>query len=171
MEIHIKKSWRKTLSLRFDRKWIVQVHAPMFVTQRQINTFIEKHKDWIEKQKEKRKESVLDTSKISLYKQQAKELIIPRVHEYADKYGFVFHAIKITSAMTRWGSCTSKKNLNFTYRLVLAPEFVRDYVIVHELCHLRQMNHSKKFWSEVAKIMPDYKLAEKWLRENGGTIS
>ena len=79
--------------------------------------------------------------------------------------------MKITSAKTRWGSCTSKRNLNFTYRLILAPQKVIDYVIVHELCHLRQMNHSKKFWDEVATIMPDYKVQEHWLKEHGASIS
>jgi len=157
--------------MRFDRAGVLQVKAPLFMANRQIQDFIEKHKMWIETQQSKRQTSKLDPKKKEHYKKLARESIPPRVADFADRYGFTYNSIKITSAMTRWGSCTSKKNLNFTYRLALAPDFVRDYVIVHELCHLRQMNHSRKFWAEVGRIMPDYKLAEKWLKQNGGSIS
>lgn len=170
-EIVIQKSLRRSISMRFDRKGILQVKAPVFMTQGQIQSFIEKNQDWIRKQQAKKQDSRLEPEKIEHYKKLARETIPARVAEFATEYGFIYNSIKITSAMTRWGSCTSKKNLNFTYRLVLAPEFVRDYVIVHELCHLRQMNHSKKFWNEVAGIMPEYKIAEKWLKENGASIS
>ena len=165
-EIKIIRQNRKTLSLKVDKEGNIIVKAPRYVFKKTIDNFIEKNTSWIEKQREKKQNSILDPSKISEYKKEAKQIIIPRVQEFAQKYGFTYNSIKITSAMTRWGSCTSKKNLNFTYRLALAPERVRDYVIVHELCHLRQMNHSKKFWSEVASIMPDYKDQEKWLKEN-----
>jgi len=141
------------------------------MTRGQIQNFIDKHREWIEKQQSKKQDSVLDPQKIPHYKKLARETIPPRVAEFAEKYGFEYNSIKITSAMTRWGSCTSKRNLNFTYRLALAPEEVRDYVIVHELCHLRQMNHSRKFWKEVSDIMPDYKIREKWLKEHGASIS
>ncbi len=74
--------------------------------------------------------------------------------ELAEQYGFRYNSVKITSAKTRWGSCTSKQHLNFSYRLIMTPRDCIDYVIIHELCHLRQMNHSTKFWKEVAAIMP-----------------
>jgi len=170
-EINIKKSFRKSISMRFDRKGVLQVRAPVFMTKGQIHQFIEKNQSWIEEQKSKIQNSTLDPSKITEYKQLAKRTIPPRVQEFAEKYGFSYNTIKITSAQTRWGSCTSRKNLNFTYRLALAPQEVIDYVIVHELCHLRQMNHSSKFWSEVSAIMPDYKDQERWLKENGASIS
>lgn len=170
-EIVIKKSFRKSLSMRFDRKGILQIKAPVFATKWQIQSFIDKNKDWIEKQQAKKQDSILDPSKIAEYKKLAKETIPPRVQEFAKEYGFSYNTVKITSATTRWGSCTSKKTLNFTYRLALAPQEVIDYVIVHELCHLRQMNHSSKFWDEVRAIMPEYKKQEKWLKENGASIS
>ena len=132
-----------------------------------IDSFVDKNKDWIEKQKEKQEESILDTGKIDEYKKQAREYIVPKVDEYALKFWFTYNKIRITSATTRWGSCSSKKNLNFSYRLILAPKTAVDYVIVHELCHLRQMNHSKKFWAEVEAIMPEYKEHENWLKKNG----
>lgn len=170
-EIVIQKSFRRSIALRFDRKGILQVKAPLFMTQKQIQAFLEKHRDWIEKHQQKKHASKLEPGKIEHYKKLAREMIPLRVAEFAKEYDFSYNGVKITSAMTRWGSCTSKRNLNFTYRLALAPDFVRDYVIVHELCHLRQMNHSKRFWNEVANIMPDYKTAEKWLKENGASIS
>lgn len=170
-EINITKSFRKSLSMRFDRKGVLQVKAPIFLTKGQIQAFIEKNASWIEKQEAKKQTSILDPKKISEYKKLAREIIPPRVEEFAQKYGFTYTSIRITSAQSRWGSCTSKKTLNFTYRLALAPQEVIDYVIVHELCHLRQMNHSSKFWAEVAAIMPDYKNQEKWLKQNGASIS
>ena len=170
-QIKIIRANRKSLSMKIDRDGIIVVRAPRFVFQKTIDNFIEKNKAWIEKQQSQRQKSILDPSQVLEYKREARDIIIPRVAEFAEKYGFTYNSVKITSAMTRWGSCTNKKNLNFTYRLALAPDEVRDYVIVHELCHLRQMNHSKKFWSEVAAIMPDYKQQEKWLKENWATIS
>lgn len=170
-QIKIIRANRKSLSLKIDRDGTIVVRAPRFVFQKTINNFIQKNRGWIEKQRQAQQDSILDPNQVSEYKREARDIIIPRVAEFADKYGFTYNSVKITSAMTRWGSCTSKKNLNFTYRLALAPGRVRDYVIVHELCHLRQMNHSKKFWSEVEAIMPDYKTQEKWLKENGATIS
>lgn len=170
-EIQIKKSFRKTLSMRFDKNGVLQVKAPVFLTQGQIQKFIHENQKWIEKHEKQKQDSILDPSKVSLYKKQAQEVIIPRVEELAKEHGFMYNSIKITSAQTRWGSCTSKKNLNFTYRLVLAPQKSIDYVIIHELCHLRHMNHSRRFWDEVAKIMPDYKVHEKWLKDHGATIS
>ncbi len=170
-QIKIIRQNRKTLSLKIDKDGVIIVKAPRFVFQKTIDNFIEKNKLWIEKQQVNRQDSILDPNQVAEYKQEARDIIIPRVAEFAEKYGFTYNSVKITSAMTRWGSCTSKKNLNFTYRLALAPDDVRDYVIVHELCHLRQMNHSRKFWNEVASIMPDYKIQEKWLKENGATIS
>lgn len=170
-EIKIIRQSRKSLSLKVDRDGVVVVKAPHFTFQKTIDRFVEKNKAWIEKQKKSKQNSIMDPDKVWEYKAEAKKIIIPRVAEFAEKYWFKYNNIRITSAQTRWGSCTSKKNLNFTYRLVLAPEKVRDYVIVHELCHLRQMNHSQKFWKEVEAIMPDYKQQEKWLKDNWAMIS
>ena len=157
---------RKTIMMRFKNKELI-VKAPIFMTKWMIDNFVKKNSAWIEKQQAKQEESILDASKIDEYKAQARAYIVPKVEEYAQKFGFKYNKVRITSATTRWGSCSSKKNLNFSYRLILAPKASVDYVIVHELCHLRQMNHSKKFWAEVENIMPDYKLHEKWLKQHG----
>ena len=165
IEYSIQKSMRKTISMSFKNKKLV-VKAPFFVTKKMIHNFVIKNTSWIEQQQQKLKESLLDTSKIAEYKKEARSYIVPKVEEYAKKFGFQYNKIRITSATTRWGSCSSKRNLNFSYRLILTPKEMVDYVIVHELCHLRQMNHSRLFWNEVEQILPDYKVAEKWLKQN-----
>ena len=101
------------------------------------------------------------------YRARAREILVERVHYFATEYGFKFQGIKINSARTRWGSCSAKGSLNFSWRLILAPmEFV-DYVVVHELVHTQVHNHSKRFWSRVEKIMPDYKVRRMWLKKHG----
>lgn len=87
------------------------------------------------------------------------------------KYHLKFSKIKITNAKTRWGSCSSNLILRFNWRLVFAPREVLNYVIIHEMCHLVEMNHSKSFWDLVEKIYPEYKTAKLWLKENGNSLS
>lgn len=89
---------------------------------------------------------------------------------YAEEIGMTYSSIRIGSAKTRWGSCTSKGNLSFSWRLLSAPEEVVKYVIAHEVAHLKEMNHSKRFWAIVEKLCPDYKEQKKWLRENGHAL-
>jgi len=104
------------------------------------------------------------------YKQQAEEIITERVVWYANLVGLKYKTIKITSAKTRWGSCGVHGNLNFTWRLIMAPPDVVDYVVVHELAHLVVHNHSKRFWLKVEDIMPNYKEKRVWLRKNGKSL-
>lgn len=105
------------------------------------------------------------------YKEQAYKVIADRVRVFSDQYEFVPKQVKISSARTRWGSCSPDGTLNFTWRLVMAPLDVIDYVVVHELAHLRVKDHSRRFWREVEKIMPEYKDRRKWLRVHGETLS
>jgi len=101
------------------------------------------------------------------YKKQARKVLTERVEFFAQKFGFKPGKVRISSARTRWGSCSSKETLSFTWRLVMAPPDVIDYVVVHELCHLKEMNHSNVFWAQVEMILPDYKQHRKWLKMNG----
>jgi len=101
---------------------------------------------------------------IKLYRHLAKGYFLSRVPEIAEHMNVTPTAIKVNSAKTRWGSCSSKKSLNFSWRLILADDDVIDYVIVHELAHIFQMNHSKKFWTIVGNILPDYKNRQARLR-------
>lgn len=85
---------------------------------------------------------------------------------FAPLLGVTYHTIRIKNQKSRWGSCSGKGNLNFNWKLIMAPEEVLDYLVVHELCHLKYMNHSKEFWSLVASLLPDYKKQEQWIEEN-----
>lgn len=104
---------------------------------------------------------------IDWYKKAAYEKIIERVNWWAQKRGFKYNKVNITNAQRRWGTCSSKGNLNFSWRLIMAPLSVIDYVVVHELVHLEEKNHSKTFWTKVKMLMPDYKKYEDWLKKNG----
>ncbi|WP_304541352.1 M48 family metallopeptidase [Desulforamulus aquiferis] len=98
---------------------------------------------------------------------QAKEIIANRVAEFKNKLGVNINQIFIKDQKTRWGSCSSQGNLNFNFRIIMAPLPVLDYLVVHELAHLIEMNHSKKFWSLVESLCPEYKRHRQWLKEHG----
>ncbi|MFZ5922567.1 MAG: M48 family metallopeptidase [Chloroflexota bacterium] len=104
------------------------------------------------------------------YRRQARKVFTERVRHFAAGHGFEYGKLRISSARTRWGSCSSQGTLSFTWRLVLAPPEVVDYVVVHELVHLRVKNHSPDFWRAVEAILPDYKSRRKWLKANGESL-
>lgn len=104
------------------------------------------------------------------YREQARAVIEKRVAYYHPLTGGCFTSVMIRDQKSRWGSCSSRGTLSFNYRLVFAPPEILDYVVVHELCHLTHMNHSKDFWDKVASVLPDYKLRRKWLREHGSEL-
>ncbi len=95
-----------------------------------------------------------------------KKLLPKRVERFCAAYGYKYKGISITSATTRWGSCSYNNHLNFTYKLIMCPRDVIDYLVVHELTHTKVKNHSAKFWQKVEEVLPNYKLQEKWLKEN-----
>lgn len=108
---------------------------------------------------------------IKFYKKEAKKYIVDKTIEFSKILWLEFKEIKINSAKTRWWSCNSKKNINFSFRLILAPKLSIDYVIIHELSHLKEMNHSRQFWNLVDNYCRqiwvwDYKKEQKWLKEN-----
>ncbi len=104
---------------------------------------------------------------VDWYIKEAFNIIPKRVDLFAGKMGYTYNKVKITSARTRWGSCSHKKNLNFSWRLITAPISVIDYVVVHELVHLKEPNHSKRFWDKVKKILPEHQMYRNWLKQNG----
>ena len=119
-------------------------------------------------------ESVKEQAKqafIDWYKTQARQVIRARVDIYARRNGFVYTQFRITNAKTRWGSCGPKGSLNFSYRLVMAPLEIIDYVVCHELVHLKVKDHSKSFWKELEHLIPDYKQCKRWLKDNGHRLS
>ena len=105
------------------------------------------------------------------YKDRARQALTGRVQFFAAQHGFRYDKVRITSARTRWGSCSSRGSLSFTWRLVMAPLDVVDYVVIHELAHLKIKNHSAVFWAEVARLMPDYKRHRDWLKRNGQLLT
>ena len=103
----------------------------------------------------------------SWYKKRFIEVALPRLSYFSDKYNLTFNQVRVKEQKTLWGSCSSKNNINLNYLLIMAPMKVIDYVIVHELVHTIHKNHSAKFWQKVETIMPNYKDARYWLKENG----
>lgn len=104
-------------------------------------------------------------------REKARAAITPLAHKYADLLGVTFGTISIKDQKTRWGSCSSKCNLNFNFRLIFAPDKVLEYVVIHEVCHLIHMDHSPAFWQTVEQLMPDYRIYKSWLKKNGQKLA
>jgi predicted metal-dependent hydrolase len=176
--INIIRSHRRTLALEITSTGELRVRAPYLVSERDIQKFVESKSNWIEKHLRKLEcdKGVLDSegrfSEEELKKlvKLAKQVIPEKVAYYARIMNVTYGRISIRKQRSRWGSCSREGNLNFNCLLMLAPEEVLDYVIVHELCHLKEMNHSKKFWAEVKKVLPDYELSYSWLRKHGSEL-
>ncbi|HUQ85113.1 MAG TPA: SprT family zinc-dependent metalloprotease [Candidatus Limnocylindrales bacterium] len=110
---------------------------------------------------------------LSWYREQARKIILERVYHYSLRHGLHFNSVTVGSvaATTRWGSCSSQKNLNFNWKLIMAPIQVIDYVVVHELSHLSELNHSRAFWENVRKMLPLYREYRLWLKRNGHMLT
>lgn len=174
----LKRSRRKTISIKINKKGEVVVSAPYHVTKGRIEAFLNEKSPWIIKNLELVKkdlqkaqaEGILSDEELSELILKAKTYIPERVKYYADLHGIDYGRITIRTQKTRWGSCSSKNNLNFNCLLMLTPPEVIDSVVVHELCHIGEMNHSERFYEKVLKIYPEYRKWDKWLKENGPAI-
>ena len=168
-------SARRTIAVEI-RNGRVIVRAPLRMRKEEIERFVASKADWINKHLEasKQRQSVpvqpFTTVEIQQLADAALLDIPQRVRKYAAIIGVTVGRITIRNQKTRWGSCSSKGNLNFNCLLMLCPEDVRDYVVVHELCHRKELNHSSRFWNEVARVMPDYAVRRKWLKDNGAAL-
>ena len=180
MKVTVIRSNRKTVAIQVNSDLSVTVRAPRSASEKDIEEILKKKEAWISKHIEKIKKTKerleaeptekLTREKVIALAEEALKVIPARVEYFARVIGVTYGKITIRNQKTRWGSCSSKGNLNFNCLLMLAPPEVLDYVVVHELCHRKQMNHSKAFWSEVAKVLPDYKEARKWLKEEGSQM-
>ena len=158
------------LSISSEGRFVVS--APKWYPVYLINKFIEEKSEWIwEKMKHIDFVSLAEKSKSDRinYKSQkklAERIIFQRVEFLNQHYGFSFGRISVKNQKTCWGSCSQKGNLNFNYKVINLEDNLRDYIIVHELCHLKELNHSQNFWRLVAEIFPDYKQIRKKIKTN-----
>lgn len=164
------RSRRRTVALQVREDGSVIVRAPDRLSGSVIEAFVSEKRDWIRRQKEiclERSKNRLCVSSEQRRQgmERAGEVIARRTAYFADVMGVDYGRITIREQKTRWGSCSSAGNLNFNWKLILLSPEVLDYVVVHELAHRREMNHSDAFWRIVEQVLPDYRKRRKLLRE------
>ena len=178
IKLLIVKQHRKSISIKIRNSSLIEVHAPFGIEDKDIDAFVEKHGDWINAKLAEMKEAESALNSIDVASKAefdekielAKKIIPEKCAYYADMIGVDYGRITLKAQKTLFGSCSAAGNLNFNIALMFAPEKVLDYVIIHELCHLKEMNHSVDFWHEVEKVMKDYKVERQWLNDNGAMI-
>jgi predicted metal-dependent hydrolase len=156
---------RKTISIHIKDNKVV-VKAPLYYPADKINAFVQSKENWINiKLSETKEQIVLSESEIKELKIKAKKYLPQRTSYFAEKTNLFPKSVKITSAKTRWGSCSGKDNISYTYRIMILPNHLIDYIILHELCHIKQKNHGKGFYDLLETFLPDYKNLQKELRK------
>ena len=177
LRVQVIRSRRRTISMEI-KEGVLIVRTPFTYTDPEIMQFVQKHRKWIDKhmalenaqQDKAAAQGALTWEEINELGDKAVKVIPERVRYYAPLIGVTYGHITIRCQKTRWGSCSSKGNLNFNCLLMLAPPEVLDSVVVHELCHLKEMNHSSRFYEEILKVYPDYYKWHDWLKANGGEL-
>ena len=168
------RSSRKTISILIKPDGEVEVRCPKRCSKREVEQFLLSKEDWIRKHLEafaqRPKCPTLSETERKALAEQAAEIFPEKVRHYSQRIGVSCGRITIRSQRTRWGSCSAGGNLSFNCLLMLCPEPVQDYVVIHELCHRKEMNHSAAFWAEVEKCCPDYRIHRKWLKDNGASL-
>lgn len=178
VRMEIIRSNRKTIAIEIKPDATVIVKVPFFMKDAEIYKFLKEKEHWITEHLKKIEEQKRRTEKVQkLTMEEVEQLadralkVIPeKVRYYSEKMNVRYGKITIRNQKTRWGSCSAKGNLNFNCLLMLVPDEVIDYVVVHELCHLIEMNHSSAFWEQVEYVMPNYKERRHWLKEHGNEI-
>lgn len=156
--------------LRVDPDGRVRVTIPRGGSRREADAFALRNRAWIESQLSRVRPPAVAPEALRDWRARAKAVLPPRLYELADRHGLAVTAVSIRSQKTRWGSCGRNGHISLNWRLMLMPEWVRDYVLVHELMHLRRLDHSPRFWRLVAAACPDYRLARQWLRTHGPAL-
>ncbi len=175
-EIKILRSSRRTISIEITRTGDVLVRVPYHLPMTEIEKVIETKQEWIacslREQQEKQQVALppFTSEEMRSFAERAAEIIPPIVELYARDLGESYGRITIRAQKTRWGSCSGKRNLNFNCLLVLMPREVLKAVVVHEVCHLKHMNHSADFYNEVTRLCPDYRKHSAWLKANGSAL-
>ena len=171
IEYHLIRSDRRSIGIEVDREGKVTVRTPYSCEKKRIDRFLLEKENWIRQKVKLQKENAMKRqekrempeAEKKYYRNLAREVLGARTGYYARKMGVTYGRISIREQKTRWGSCSREGNLNFNCRLLFVPDRIVDYVVIHELAHRRFMNHSKAFWKEVEKYMPDYKEQKKLL--------
>ena len=178
MEYEIRRSARRSAAIEIKNDAVI-VRVPMHYSDAMAKELVKKHRGWIEKKlrqiDERKKDAALKgfsdekltEAEIRRLKNEARKAFPERIEKYAQLVGVTPGKISFGTAKTRWGSCSAGGNLRFNALLMLTPDPVIDSVIVHELCHIKQMNHSKRFYEEVVRVFPEYRKWNGWLKENG----
>lgn len=173
-EVQIIRCRRKSVGIRVTDGGEIIVRAPLRMPMAEIRRILEDKRAWIDKAlarvREREQQPKLTGDEVKALAREAKKVIPPRVSAWARFAGISYGRIAIRKQHTRWGSCSAEGNLNFNCLLMLCPEPVMDYVIVHELCHRKELNHSPRFWAEVEKILPEYRQAKQWLKTEGQAL-
>ncbi|MBN2057807.1 MAG: M48 family metallopeptidase [Candidatus Saganbacteria bacterium] len=163
------RSKRRSLALIVTPEAKLVVRAPLRLPEDQIREFIRQKHGWIKNKlrqmADRPRARVLSSEETAELKASARRIIPERVKYYSQLTGLKPGSVKITSARRRWGSCSAKGSLNFSWRLVAMPLEVIDYVVVHELMHLVERNHGERFWRRVGEIIPDHQKQRRWLKE------
>ena len=177
-DFEIIRSNRRTISLEVTPTGQVLVRAPRRMSETDIRAFVESKSSWLMKHLQKKEQDIEALQEEGAFTEQeverlrklAKKVIPEKVAYYARLMGVTYGRISIRMQKTRWGSCSREGNLSFNCLLMMAPPGVLDYVVVHELSHRLEMNHSARFWMQVEKVLPDYRGPRKWLKEHGGKL-
>ena len=153
--------------LRVEADGRVRVTIPRGGSRREAEAFLVRNQAWIDAQLAQVRPPAFTLEAQRAWRTRAREVLPARLYELANQHGCLVTAVSIRSQRTRWGSCGRNGHISLNWRLMLMPEWVRDYVLVHELMHLRRMDHSPKFWRHVEAACPDYRVARQWLRRHG----
>ena len=172
MEYTVIRSRRKTVAIQITPAGEVLVRCPKFMLPGEVRRFVQSKASWIEAHLSRlpAPQPKLTEAELRALATQAKEDLPKRAARFAPLVGIRYGRITIRSQKSRWGSCSAKGNLNFNCLLMLAPPEVRDYVVVHELCHRKELNHSPAFWAQVERILPDYRIQKQWLKDHGTAL-
>lgn len=177
MQTTVIRSNRKTMALELGAGGLI-VRAPRYVSDSEIEAFLRQHRRWIENHAARfaaREAAAAQVPKLTVQEltalaERARHVFAERAAYYAPLVGVKYGRITVRAQHTRWGSCSAKGNLSFNCLLLLAPPEVLDSVVVHELCHRLEMNHSPRFYREVLRVLPDYREQHGWLKEHGCSL-
>ena len=168
---------RRSIRLQLRDDGSLLVRAPRWMSRREVDVFVASKERWICEKRALLARGNRDwggaapsPEELAQLKAQAREDLGTRLAHWAEEMGVAPKKLTIRTQHARWGSCSSRGNISLNALLMLAPEAVRDYVVVHELCHMKEMNHSQRFWVEVARILPNYAESRDWLKNNGHAL-